>query len=72
MRPGAVAIVAALALLLLPPWLCARSVLRQPDAAWRTTGLSKVGWLLLVVAVPLLGPALYLRRARPLLRGARR
>ena len=68
MHPREVAIVAALVLVVLLPWLAARDVLRQPRHALRAAGVSRVAMVVLVVLVPLLGPALWLRRWRPRVR----
>ena len=68
MHPREVAIVAALVRVVLVPWLTARDVLRQPRPALRAAGVSRTGMLVLVLAVPLLGPALWLRRWRPRVR----
>jgi hypothetical protein len=68
MHPAEVAVVGAVLLLLLPPWLAARDVLGQPRAAWSAAGHGRLRTLALVVALPLLGPAWYLRRIRPALR----
>ena len=70
MHPREVAIVGALALFLLVPWLVARDVRRQPLRAWQAIGRSRLVWTLLVVLVPLFGPVWYLRVVRRELRRA--
>lgn len=67
-HPREVAIVGALLLFLLVPWLVARDVRRQPRAAWEAIGRSRLVWTLLVVLVPVLGPVWYLRIVRRELR----
>lgn len=68
MHPREVAIVGALVLVVLVPWLTARDVWRQPRPALAAAGVSRVAMLVLVVLVPLIGPALWLRRWRPRVR----
>lgn len=70
MHPGEVALLGSIVLLLLPPWLAARDVRRQPRPAMQAAGVSRTGSLLLVVLVPVLGPALWLRWLRPRVRTA--
>ena len=68
MHPREVAIVAALVLGVLVPWLAVRDVLRQSRPALAAAGVPRLGMVLLVVLVPLLGPALWLRHWRPRVR----
>jgi hypothetical protein len=65
-----VAVLLGVGLLVVLPWLVVRDVLAHPAAAWRAAGRSRTAWIVVVVLVPVLGAALYLRRARPSLRGA--
>lgn len=71
MHPREVAIVGALALFLLVPWLVARDVRRQPKPAWEAAGRSRLIWTLIVVLVPVVGPVWYLRVIRRELRSVR-
>ena len=71
MHPREVAIVGALLLFVLLPWLTLRDLWRHPAAAWRHAGRSRLCWTLVVVLVPLVGVALYLRVVRPGVRAAR-
>ena len=71
MHPREVAIVGALVLLLLVPWLTVRDIWRQPAAAWRRAGRSRWPWTVVAVVVPVLGPAWYLRVVRPDVRSHR-
>lgn len=70
MHPREVAIIGALVLLLLVPWLTARDIWRQPARAWSRARRSRWVWTALVVLVPVLGPAWYLRVVRPDVRQA--
>lgn len=67
--PEALALVAAV-VLLLPPWLVLRDLLGHPAAAWSGAGRCRPAWAVVVVLLPVLGPALYLRVVRPDLRDA--
>lgn len=58
------------ALLLLLPWLVARDALRGPASRWDAIGRPRWLWVALIVLVPVAGPLLYLRIARPELRAA--
>ncbi len=69
MHPREVAIVGALLLFLLVPWLTLRDVWRHPSTRWAAAGRSRVTTTVLVLLVPVLGPAWYLRRIRPAVRG---
>lgn len=68
MHPREVAIVGALLLFLLVPWLVLRDVWSHPPQRWAAAGRSRVRVTLLVLLVPVVGPALYLRRIRPTVR----
>ena len=70
MHPREVALLGALVLLVLVPWLTLRDALRQPPAAWRAAGRWRWAWLGVVAAVPVLGPVWYLRVVRPDVRAA--
>lgn len=70
MHPREVAIVGVLVLAVLVPWLTLRDVWGRPRDRWAAAGRSRVLATVLVLAVPLLGPAWYLRRIRPLVRDA--
>jgi len=70
-HPREVAIVGALLLLLLVPWLTVRDVWRQPASAWSDAGRSRWVWTVLCVLVPVVGPVWYLRVVRPEVRAAR-
>ncbi len=72
MHPREVAIIGALVLLVLVPWLTIRDIWRQPKAAWRAARRSRWVWTAVAATVPLLGPAWYLRAIRPEVRGAAR
>lgn len=72
MHPREVAIVGALLLLLLVPWLVVRDIWRQPVEGWRHTGRSRWVWTAVAVLVPVLGPAWYVRVVRPEVRSALR
>lgn len=50
------------------PWLAVRDVLRHPADRWERSGHSRTLWVAVIVLVPVLGGALYLRRVRPRLR----
>ena len=65
MHAAEAAVVGALLLVLLPTWLTVRDIWSGPAAAWSGAGRSRWVWTALVVLVPVLGPALYLREARP-------
>lgn len=65
MHPREVAIVGALVLFLLVPWLTARDVWRQPTDAWAEAGRSRWVWTVVVVLLPVLGSLWYLRVVRP-------
>jgi len=67
-HPREVAIIGALVLVVLVPWLAVRDIRRQPKGAWRAAGRSGWAWVVVVVGFPLLGVALYLRIARPAVR----
>ena len=71
MHPREVAIVGAMVLLLLVPWLTVRDIWRQPTAAWTASGRSRWVWTVVAVLVPIMGPAWYLRVIRPEVRAAR-
>jgi len=62
--------IGALVLLLLVPWLTARDIWHQPARAWSGAGRSRWAWTAIVVLVPVLGPAWYLRVVRPEVRQA--
>lgn len=68
MHPREVAIIGAIVLVVLVPWLTVRDIRRQPKQAWRAARRSRWTWMVVVVALPLLGVALYLRVARPAVR----
>lgn len=70
MHPREVALVGALVLLLIVPWLTARDIWRQPRKAWASAGRSRWVWMTVVVLVPVLGAAWYLRVVRPDVRRA--
>lgn len=70
MHPREVAIIGALVLLLLVPWLAARDIWRQPARAWSGARRSRWVWTALVVLVPVLGAVWYLRVVRPDVRQA--
>lgn len=72
MHPREVAIVGALALFLLVPWLVVRDVWRRPVASWEAIGRSRWVWTVLVVVLPVLGPVWYVRVVRRELRAAAR
>ena len=65
MHPREAAIIGALLLLLLVPWLTVRDIWRQPVASWRRAGRSRWSWTVVAVVVPVLGAAWYLRVVRP-------
>jgi len=54
--PGAATVLMALAVI---------DALRHPPARWRAAGHRRLPWLLGMVALPGVGPALYRRRVRP-------
>lgn len=68
MYAGEVVVLFVVAALVLLPWLALRSVFRQPAARWEATGHSRGAWVAVILLVPVLGAALYLRRVRPRLR----
>lgn len=68
MHPREVAIVGALVLLLLVPWLVVRDIWRQPAEAWAAARRSRWVWTAVAVVVPVLGPAWYVRVIRPQVR----
>ena len=70
MHPREAAIIGVLVLLVLVPWLAVRDIRRQPKGGWRAAGRSRWAWIVIVVLLPLLGVALYLRIARPDVRRA--
>jgi len=70
-HPREVAIVVALLLFLLVPWLTVRDVWSHQSERWAAAGRSRVLTTVLVVLVPVVGPALYLRRIRPTVRAPR-
>ena len=63
----AIVIVVAVVVVLLP-WLTIRDVLRHPPSSYRDIGQRRWFWLVAIVAVPVIGVALYIRLARPRLR----
>jgi hypothetical protein len=71
-HPREVAIVGVLVLLVLVPWVTVRDILRQPKPAWRAANRLRWVWIAVAVAVPVLGPAWYLRAVRPGIRAAAR
>lgn len=71
MHPREVAIVAALVLLLLVPWLTVRDIWQHPRDAWTGAGRSRWVWTSIVVLIPIMGPAWYLRVIRPSVRVVR-
>ncbi len=70
MGAGEVIVVGAVVALLALPLLALSDLLRQPAAAWAATPHAAAVWAAVVVLVPVLGAALYLRRVRPALRAA--
>ena len=72
MHPREVAIVGAVALLLLVPWLTVRDIWRRPAAAWATAGRSRWAWTVVCVLVPVVGPVWYARVVRREVRRANR
>jgi hypothetical protein len=61
----------ATGLFLLVPWLTVRDALSWPGRVWAEADLTRWAWVVAIVAVPVGGPAWYIRRARPTLRAAR-
>lgn len=70
MGPQEVVVVGVVLGFLVLPMIAVTDLLRQPAGAWRRVPHSRVVWLAVIVLVPVLGAALYLRRVRPALRGA--
>lgn len=70
MHPREVAIVGALLLFLLVPWLIIRDIWRHPPTAWSAAGRSRWVWTTLALLVPVAGPVWYLRVVRPGVRAA--
>lgn len=68
MHGGEVITLFVLTALVALPWLAIRDVLRHPAERWERTGHSRAVWIAVIVLVPVLGGALYLRRVRPRLR----
>lgn len=68
MAAGEVIVLFVVAALVLLPWIALRSVFRQPAERWEAAGHSRVVWVAVIVLVPVLGAALYIRRVRPRLR----
>lgn len=65
-----VAVLGLVGLLMVLPVLALRDAVRTPAARWRATTHHRGAWLAVIVLVPVLGAALYLRRVRPALRAA--
>lgn len=70
MHPREVAILGAVVLVLVVPWLTVRDIWRQPPSAWSGAGRARWWWTTIAVLVPVLGPAWYLRVVRPDVRQA--
>ena len=71
MYAGEVVVTFVVGALLFLPWLALRSAFRHPAARWEEAGHSRAAWIAVIVLVPVLGAALYLRRVRPRLRAAK-
>lgn len=69
MHPREAALLVSFVLLVIVPWLTLRDVWRHPARRWEATRFSRWLTTAYVVLVPLLGPAWYLRRVRPAVRG---
>jgi hypothetical protein len=65
---GEVIVLFVVAALVALPWLAIRDVRRHPVQRWERAGHSRAAWIAVIVLVPVLGGALYLRRVRPRLR----
>lgn len=71
MGPQEVVVVGLVLAVLALPMLALNDLLRHPAGAWRATPHSPIVWTAIVLGIPVLGAALYLRRVRPVLRVAR-
>lgn len=71
MLGGDVLVLFVVAALVLLPWLALRSVFRHPAERWEQAGHSRSVWIVVILLVPVLGAALYIRRVRPRLRAQR-
>ncbi len=72
MHPREVAIVGAVVLFLLVPWLTVRDIWRRPASAWAAAGRSRWVWTLVCILVPVAGPVWYARVVRRDVRRANR
>lgn len=68
MYAGEVIVLFVVAALVLLPWLAIRDVRRHPTRRWEQAGHTRDTWIAVIVLVPVLGAALYIRRVRPQLR----
>ena len=68
MQAGEAIVIVLGVLLLVLPWIAIRDVLRHPRERWSAVGASRWLWITVIVVLPVLGAALYIRRVRPQLR----
>lgn len=63
--PVEIIVLGLLGAVALPAWLAVRSIRRHGADRWRRIGRRRWGWVLVVLLVPAVGPALYVRLVRP-------
>jgi hypothetical protein len=68
--PQEVIVVGTVLAVLALPMLALAELRGHPAEAWRSVPHSRLLWSIVVVGLPIIGAALYLRRVRPQLRAA--